>query len=323
VFVGSSVLNIPALPDRYQALFQRIRASYQTRRWQWIVSVVLFVLVNGYIFYRLTREWSSITSIQWTLSRPIDLLFAAVVHLIGVTTVIAAWGMILRRYGYAISFRRHFKVYTLANLARKLPGGLGIDLLSRLYMYEKDGGGRLQISFVTLIEPIVLGIAATVVLLITLLIPGGALSDISPLVPLGVLALFCVLLPSPLFRALLTRVSKAKPDDPQLRWQHVFTWVSINTITITLGGLTLFLFCRALGVAGDSALPVLIQFWAFVVASSSLIAWLPIDIGAMNGLTILALATLMPMPQAIALLVIWRIWLTLIDMAWGGIGFLL
>lgn len=317
------MLNFPALPDRYQELLQRIRISYQNRRWQWIVSVLLFVLVNGYIVYRLTREWNSITTIQWSVERPLDLVFAAGIHLIGVTTVIGAWAMLLGRYGYAIPFRRHFKVYTLANLARKLPGGLGADLLSRIYMYEKDGGGRLQISFATLIEPIIFGIAATIVLLATMLLPGQALPDINPMIPLGILVAFFAILPSPLFQALLRRVSKAKPEDPQLRWQHVLAWVATNTITITLGGLTLYLFCRALGMVDQSAVAVLIQYWALVVASSTLIAWLPFDIGAMNGLTLLALATLMPMPQALALLVVWKIWLTLIDMLWGGIGFLL
>jgi uncharacterized membrane protein YbhN (UPF0104 family) len=317
------VLNIPALPDRYHALIQRARASFQARRWQWIASVALFLLVNGYIVYRLLREWESIAAMQWSLSQPGDLALAALSHFIGVVTVIAAWGAILRRYGYAIPFRRHFKVYTLANLARKLPGGLGVDLLSRLSMYGHDGGGRLQISFATLIEPIIFGVAAAIVLLVTMLLPGGAGALVSPVIPLVILGVFLALLPSPLFRMLLARVGKAQPDDQQLRWPHILRWVITNTVTITLGGVTLFFFCRALGVVGGSSFLLLIQFWALVVVSGTLVAWLPFDTGAMTGVTILALATIMPMPQAIALLVVWRVWLTLIDMLWGGIGFLL
>ena len=39
--------------------------------------------------------------------------------------------------------------------------------------------------------------------------------------------------------------------------------------------------------------------------------WLPIDIGAANSLTIVLLANLMPMPQAVFILVVWRFWNTL------------
>jgi hypothetical protein len=99
--------------------------------------------------------------------------------------------------------------------------------------------------------------------------------------------------------------------------------VALNTITILLGGVTLFFFCRSFGVIDNTILLLMVQYWALVVVSGTLVAWLPFDIGAMNGIIILALASFMPMPQAIAMLVAWRIWLTIIEMLWGGVGLVL
>jgi hypothetical protein len=302
-------------------MLQRLRASFRTRRWQWIVGTCAFAIINGYIGYRLWREWPAIANFGWTKADPRFLAAAAAVQLGGLLIAIRIWGYVLGRSGARLPFRRHFKVYTLGNLARKLPGGIGVDLLSRIYIYDQDGVDRVTVSFVTLIEPLIMGIAATVVLLISMLAIGSVGVPINPLVPLGLLAVFLALLPTPLFRRLLLRVSRVSPEQQQLRWYDLLLWVCTNIVTITLGGLTLFLVCRAFGVIGDGALGTIIQYWALVIVSGLLVAWLPVDLGTSNSITILVLATLMPMPQALAMLVVWRLWNTLSEMAWGAIGF--
>lgn len=317
------MLRQHALTSRSLALLRRLQHSFQTQRWQWLLGILAFTIVNGYIVYRLYREWDQITAFEWQRVQPQYLIFAAIIQFIGLLLVVGVWGYILRQYGYEIPYRRHFKVYTLSNLARKLPGGLGVDLLSRVYLYGKDGGDRVQVSFATLLEPIILGIAATIVLLLTLLISGISQTYINPLILVGVLAGFLIIIPSPLFRLLLKRISRGTAEHSQLRWHHLYRWVAFNTLTIALGGVTLFLFCRSFGVVEDSSLPMLIQYWALVVVSSVLLIWLPVDLGVANGITVLALATLMPMPQAIVLLVAWRVWTTVTEMVWGALGFIL
>jgi glycosyltransferase 2 family protein len=317
------VLKLSAMPDRYQALLRRLAESFRNQRRQWIIGVIAFVLVNGYIIYRLSREWQAVSSFEWDRIEPSFLAAAVAVQFIGVLLVVAAWSFVLRQYQYRLPYRRHFKVYTLANLARKLPGGIGVDLVSRVYMYDQNGGDRVTISFATLIEPLILGISATIVLLLTMLPWNGLTPIIDPLIPAVTLIIFLAIIPTPIFRALLTRVSRTPPEQQQLRWHHLIHWSAINAVTIALGGVTLFLFCRGLGVVGDTALLTLVQYWAFVIVSGVLFAWLPIDIGATNSVTILALATIMPMPQALLTLVLWRLWITLNEMLWGAIGFLI
>jgi hypothetical protein len=317
------VLKFSTLPDRYQALLRRLQASFRTRRWHWIVGISAFLIINGYILYRLSREWPAIADFGWMQSDPRYLAAAAAVQFCGLLVAIWGWSFVMRRSGGALRFLRHFKAYTLGNLARKLPGGIGVDLLSRIYVYDQHGVDRVAVSFATLIEPLIMAVAATIVLLMTLLAVGGAGVPVNPLIPLAVLVCFLVLIPTPLFGKLLARVSRVAPEQQQLRWYHLLIWVLVNVVTITLGGLTLFLVCRAFGVVNNGAVATLIQYWALVIVSSLLVAWLPFDIGASNSVTVLILATLMPMPQALAMLVVWRLWNTLSEMVWGAIGFAL
>jgi hypothetical protein len=316
------MLRESARMTRSEALLRRLQHSFQTRRWQWLVSIFLFLTFNGYIAFRIYREWDKVQAIDWRSAR-LDLLGAALlVHFVGLLIAVGIWGYVLRQYGYQLPFRRHFKVYTIGALARKLPGGIGVDILSRVYYYGQDGGDTLKVSFATAVEPVVFAAAAAVVLLGSMLVPGGSGLLINPLVPAGALLLFLALLPSPPVRGLLARVSSATGPG-QLRWQHLLAWAACNVLTLTLGGLTLFLFSRALGMVGDSAALVLVQYWAMLVLAGVVLVWMPVDIGVTSAITVLAFSTLMPMPQALGLLIAWRIWITLVEAAWGAVGFVL
>ena len=117
------------------------------------------------------------------------------------------------------------------------------------------------------------------------------------------------------------RVSHVPDGQQALDWKHILRWIAVNTFTITLGGVTLFFFCQAFHVVPTAPL-TLVQYWAMIVVSGMFLVWLPIDIGAANSLTIVLLANLMPMPQAVFILVVWRFWNTLNEMLWGALGFM-
>ena len=310
-----------SIPGRYREALVHVRSSFSAKRWQWLIGILAFLLVNSYIVYRLSHEWHTLESFDWTQVDWRYLVFAALVQFTGLLIAIAIWAFIMRQSGVDLPFRRHFKIYTLGNLARKLPGGLGVDLLSRIYWYDHDGADKATVSFVTLVEPIILGISAIIVLLSTLVFTSTMLTEINVVIPVLVLIFFLILLPTPLFRRLLVRVSHVPDGQQALDWKHILRWIAVNTFTITLGGVTLFFFCQAFHVVPTAPL-TLVQYWAMIVVSGMFLVWLPIDIGAANSLTIVLLANLMPMPQAVFILVVWRFWNTLNEMLWGALGFM-
>ena len=307
---------------KWRDYFQQLHTSFQSRRWQWIGGLVCFLLINGYIAYRLYKDWHQLEAVEWIRPDPILLGITVIIQFIGLLIVIYSWQYILKQFGYQISFRRHFKVYTISILAHKIPG-IGWDIISRVYMYHRDGGDKIQVSIATLVEVVILGIAAILVSLITLFLPSGQIEYIHPPLLISILVFFVVLICSPIFQRFLKWLNREKHAQFELSWYHMLSWVLMNTLTITLGGVSLFFFCRAFHVVDIIAFVPLIQTWALTVVSGSLLTWIPVDIGVTSSVIVLILATMMPMPQALMLLIAWRIWSTLNQLLWGGIGFVL
>jgi hypothetical protein len=296
--------------------------SMQNHPLRWAVGLGLFLLINSYIIYRLYKEWPQVQAISWAQMDLRWLALSATIQFIGLCILINGWRFVLHQFGIHIRFRDHFKIYTLSLLAKKLPG-IGLDVLSRVYLYRRHGDNAIQVSVTSILEIVILGLAAAVVALLTMLLPAGYSEHVPPLLLLGILALFVVLIPSPLFRSFLTWVSRGEENHQQLRWYHLFAWVGVNVITITLGGLTLFFFALAFGRIEASAMIPLIQGWAQTIAAGTLLVAIPGGSYINNGVLVLILSTMMPTPEALVLLIAWRIWNTCSELVWGAIGFVL
>lgn len=310
-----------------QKIRQRIQtaiSSFQSHTWQWLLGISCFFLVNGYIAYLLYKDWGALQQDGWDWLQPDFrwLVLTSIVQLAGLLCAIYGWWFIMRQFGYDISFRRHYKNYTLGNLARKLPG-IGWDIISRVYLYQKEGSSKVQVSIATVAETITFGISSAIIALITLTLPGSLTNSINPWILVSILAVFGLLIPTPLFRRFLDWLNKYNEGGAKLRWQHFFLWVGFNLITIALGGVALYCFCNAFGIDGTVAIVPIMQCWALVMVFGVILSWIPADLGVSNGIIILALSTMMPAHQAILLLVAWRVWNTLNDLAWGGIGLIL
>lgn len=292
---------------------------FRTHRWQSLLGLLLFGLINSYIAYRLFKDWDQIRSLsQFQLNGPL-LGFTASIQFIGVTIAISGWMYMLHRFGYKIPFRRHFKNYALSSVARKLPG-IGWNIISRVYLYEQSGVSKLQISVASVTETVIFGISGAIVTLLTMLVPSNRPSSIHPAVLLIILAVFLLLVLSPWTTRLIQRMNHTQNNEFQLQAHDLLIWSLINTATITLGGIALFTFCRALGVVDDTAMLPLIQSWALTVVAGSVLFWVPSLFDISNSVIILMLSTMMPVPQAMVLLIAWRVWCTLNEVLWGGVS---
>lgn len=306
------------LLTRASAWFSR----FQQSRWQWAVIGPLFVLLNGYVLYRLYQDWGQIRDLEWPQPHWGLLALTALIQFIGALLLVYSWTYVMRQFGYHVTFRRHFRIYMLSNLARKIPG-FGWNIISRAYMYRQDQGDVVKVSVSSLAEMAIFGVAAAVVALLSLALPGSQADFLHPLALAGVIVGFFALVPSPLFRPVLRWVNKGQPPEHHLRWPHVLNWMGLNVIVTLLGGLTLHLFCLTFGMVSVGDFALILQCWALTIVLGSIFFWLPASSGISNGVMVVMLATLMSMPQALLLLVLWRIWVNLTEVAWGGLSLLL
>jgi len=308
-----------AVVPRLRSAAQRFRTSFQSRRWQWLLGLAFFVLVNGYIGYRLYQDRDQIAQLRNVQIEPVWLGLAFAVQTAGMLIAVGGWGGMLRRSGYGIPLRTHFRIYALSNLAARLPG-IGMVAVSRAFLYGQRGVDGVQVAVLALLEPPVFGFAGLIVALVTFMVPGSTRDYANPWLLAGVLAALLLLLPSPLFRRLLDWLVARHPAAATLRWQHLLIWAVRNIATIILGGLALYFVCRSVSFIPESALIPLVQCWALLVVTGSLLFWIPFDLGVTSGVLVIILSTMMPAPQALLILVIWRVWGMLVDLTWGAAG---
>ncbi len=311
------ITTIPHLRHLRSAV-QRLRLLFPLHRWQWMLGLAFFLLINGYIGYRLYQDRDQIAQLWDVQIEPVWLGMAFIVQTAGVLIAVSGWGAILRCSGHNIPLRTHFRIYALSNLAARLPG-VGMVAVSRVFMYRQQGVDGVQVAALALIEPPVFGLAGVIVALATFSLSGSMTAYVSPWLLAGVLAMLLLLLPSPLFRWFLNWLIARHPA-ATLRWQHLLFWALRNIATITLGGLALYFVCRSIFFIPESALILLIQCWALLVVTGALLFWIPFDLGVTNSVLVIILSTMMPVPQALLVLVIWRVWGVLVDLTWGATG---
>jgi hypothetical protein len=308
-----------AFAPRVRLIVQHLWEAFQSRRWQWTLGAIFFLAINGYIGYRLYQDRDQIAQLRNIQVEPVWLIVAFIVQTAGMLNAVDAWGTMLRHLGYNLPLRKHFRIYALSNLAARLPG-IGITAASRAFMYGQRGVDGIRVAAIALIEPPVFGAAATIVALITLAFSGGVGGIVNPWILGGALSIVLLILPSPLFRRLLDWLTARHPATATLQWRHVLVWVARNTITIVLGGIALYSVCRAAGAVPEFSFVIFIQCWALLVVAGSLLFWIPVELGITSSILVLTLSTMMPMPQALLLLIAWRIWGMLVDLVWGTAG---
>ncbi len=311
-----------AVLSRPREKLRRLWANIQSHPLRWGIGTVLIVLINGYILYRLWAERHAFAEIDWSQLDLRWLGVAFVVQTLGLGIAVLGWQIILRQAGYPLPFRQHFKIYTLALLARRLPG-IGWDILGRVYLYRQHGVRELLVSVVAIGELVTLGVAGALVVLLTALLPGTPLPDLPLPLLIGALVLFLGLVPTPLFQRLLLRLSPTGEATLHLRWYHLYLWLGISTGVVLIGGLCLFFLASAFSGPVWVALVPMLQTWGVFMAVGILLIWVPGSQAITLSMLMLVLATMMPTPQALLLLVAWRLWLMLIEITWGLIGLLL
>ena len=301
------------LPGRYQRFVQ----SLQRKRWQWLIGLILGVLVYSYIASRLWRDWQSFDLAAFQLRYSL-LGLSWLAQAMGILVAMWTWALLMRQMGYVIPFKRHVKVYTATNLARRLPG-LVWWVVGRAYMYDRNGVSKLETSAGAMLEMVLTTTAALSIAIVTSVVAGSPLQKVSPVVLLALLAVLVVLLHPRLFEIARRRL-RTSATIPRIKWHQLLLLFGYEVIVVALGGIALYMMIAAIYQATPAVLIAAIQGWALTVVSGSLLFWLPFDFGLSSGLLAVILGAFMPTPVALVVVVAWRFWAGVCELIWGLFG---
>lgn len=281
------------------------------------VLITIAVLLTA----RHVHDWT-------TLSRSLRLDFLVIAFLAHAVALFAAalsWHRIVTTINGEARLGRDVRLYIVTASARRLPGSLWGSAL-RLYWYRSLGGDWRPIAVATVIEVMTLTVAGL------LLAPIGAVLFIASSGPIRflILASLCIFIvalrcSSSLSTQIVSsslRLLKVESADVQLSFglRPPVTWTALSMVCWVFGGFELSAIVRALTPYNLALVPTIVSMWVIAGVAGSLITFLPGGFGIVDVTLGGLLATIFPIPLAVAAALGMRLITMAFEIFWTGAG---
>ncbi|MBI3943538.1 MAG: flippase-like domain-containing protein [Chloroflexi bacterium] len=284
---------------------------HPSRRWLVrLLGLGLSLAIAAYVGWRLYRDWSLLGQYEFSITWQ-WLLLTLLAQPLGMLLAVWGWLLIMRGLGESLGYKAGLKVIFLSNVSGLIPGSIWA-LGSRVYLSERQGLSRRVASVGMVLDLLLMGLAALYVYLITGLISGlnGGPWDVRWL--LSGLALGIVAIYPPIFRKLAGWATRREGEIRALvNLREILTWLGVEITVVCLGGVGLYGITAALTDVIPGNLPIVLQAWAGSIIIGNFLFWLPGTLVVREGISVLILSRIMPVPMALIIVVAWRIWNTL------------
>ncbi len=281
--------------EQLKGIYYSIRTFFRRRAVKIVVSLfaILFAIaVLGYLVY---REKDVLLNYHWQV-HPAALAASFALYLVALLLVVWVWGLIMRSLGSKVDFWQHFRSFSIANVAKRLPGTLWYVAL-RGEMYQQNG---MSIKITTLASGVEMavsvfgGIFASILFAISIMAkyPAG-------IAALAVLFILCLIF---LNRRTLGKILKLLGSDIHFfNYRSIMAWIGIYFLVWIIGGVILFSVTNVLYPVGLDHLGYIIGCWSLVGVLSFLLLFMPTNMGFNEiGISLLLSAI---MPSSIAVIV--------------------
>ena len=293
------------------SLLARLRRS----RW---AGLLIILLVAAFWALFISRQLNSLAQYSWQLQPAAlgtALVFAGLYHV----TLALCWSWLLRRMGERLSYRQAVGAWQASMLARYVPGNVW-HILSRIALASRWGAQPGRVLASSTLEQVLNVIGALALVGLTFPfwgLPATAQFWLLALVPLGLAALH----PGLLGRLLDWAARRFKR--PQLAWHYRYREILLPTAGYMLAmlwvGLALYATMSGLVPVSPGQLPLYVGTGALAWAVGYLSFLTPSGIGVREGVIVLVLAQVMPLPAAVVGSILYRIVVTLAELAMAGL----
>lgn len=300
-------------------------AGWSRNRWArralGLLVVGLPLLLLGVI---IVGNWEQLASYAWHL-RPLPLVLSLVLYVAGVSLGVLEWSLIMGRLAGVHSLRKNAKIYSYSTLARRIPGTYWY-VAGRMLLYDEEG-----VAKTTTAAGAVLELASTILsgLLVYLLSLPFCLSTYLAGLPsiwrsgyLGLLIglLGVVFLRPSLASAVLSRLARflgKQEVSVTFGTRDTLTWLTLHSLAWVVGGVVLYLLITALQPFPWTALPAAINMTA-AAGLVGLVAFIsPSGLGIKELTMAYLLSFYVPLPVAVVLTLLFRLWVISGDFLWA------
>ena len=280
---------------------------------KWILQVVLIAVIFYFLARNLYINWNKIVQYDWRINYYF-LVFSALLSIGGGFLIALGWNLILRVLGGRLNHRRALKIFFITDLAKYIPGKVW-TMVGKVYMCKEEGIPVSVTSTSVVIQPLIQVISGLLVFLLSLPF-WTKTSDFMnnlyfffPLIPLGLLFLHPAIMTKPLNFVL--RKLKQKPIELKIKYSHILLILLLWCGLWILTGITYYFLIISVHPFSLSNLPVTIGIFAIAGVSQFLT---PSGIGVLEGMLTVLLGLYFPMPVAILIALLARVWKTVSEL---------
>lgn len=281
------------------------------KRWKFVLQCSFILFVVGFLLYTLYKNWEDVRAYDFSISWEYFLLsyFFLFVHFV---LIALAWGLLLRALQKpGVPLRAALRIRTISDFARFLPGKFWF-VMFRIHLCKKYKLSSAVIAVSALMEEF-LNIFSTILLFIVVFFLVG--HD-----PLSSYALWLFfLLPIPLilmhprvFQAFIktvARILKKGYVESSVSYGYLLSLLSLFFVAWVLLGFGFYLMTYAVYPVGLTSFLPLTGVFAISWAAGFLVIVLPGGLGLREAVLSYLLAFFLPVPFAILLSLLSRLWL--------------
>lgn len=312
------------MKSRLQPAWVKLRSVLSRGR---LRSLATVAFLGGAILVSLLLLWHDRQQLQ-DIQLQFDprLLTASVfIEFSGLLLAVPAWHLILRRLKVNLSLGTDLRIYCYTFVGFVLPGGIW-PVVGRAALYEREGVSAVRVSIATMIEFLLMGLAGLALYGLTSLFNPLEVVWQRPEVAALIVGLAGLIIHPAVFNRLsrfVQRRAKQPPEEAvQLGYRDLIVLFVLEFLTVLIGGTAVYFLLQSMVLVPVNVYAAVVGAWAIGVAASNLFFWIPGKLIVRDGLMITVLAQVLPLPLALAFVVVVRMWtigsvLFALVLAWG------
>ncbi|MFQ5867722.1 MAG: lysylphosphatidylglycerol synthase domain-containing protein [bacterium] len=281
-----------------------------------IALLILFFLIAG-----LFRTWNQIDLHKLNF-RWLPLLLSVPVLMLYFCFFVACWLAILKNLGAELPFSQGFKIVFYSQLGKYLPGKFWV-LAAKVLLCQKLAISKSTSFFAIGLEVGLTTVAGILVFLTGLLMERDYGLTVQP-VYLGMTAILLLVAVHPkilskVLNFFLTILKKEKVKI-ELTFSQLATLLGYYFLNWLCFGIAFFFLVNSISSFPFMKVPILAGSFAISVVVGMVSIFAPGGIGVREGVLVLFLHNFFPLPLAIAISLISRLWITLVELIMVGIS---
>lgn len=292
----------------------RLRARFWPFRLRSLLVLALVMIPIALLGLILYRNWEALLNYPWQF-RPIAFLAAFLLYTVALALAILTWGTIMNSLSPVKNWWAHIRVYSITNLARRIPGIIWF-FIGRVSMYQEYGISKTAVSVGSVIEFLMMLVSG--ILVSVALWPFLTPAEVTIWHLLLILVIAFVLCQPRVLRFFSRLLSKQEEEEMQdFSVGSLLRWITMYGVVWLLGGLYLMALSYLVYDVTWQQLPQFLAAWCISGVVATVATLSPGGFGLREISLTALLAIFMPTEVGLILALLSRLTLTFFEIIWA------